>query len=339
MKYSKTLTICLVSVTFSIQSQIKNSGSSDPLFYFEMTPYIESTPVMSVDDAADDICIWVSNSEDQPIYVVGTDKRRGLETYNEWGQRIFDAPFGRINNVDLWDSPIGPIVVGSNRSFNSLDFYKLNTDGSLELLNRYPTGLLDVYGVSFYLGKNQSTEVFLSDKKGFVKRYAIKLFNDFVSINLLDTIKFSSTIEGIVGDSYYQRVYLAEEDKGLWYLDLTKAKPTRIKVLKTDRKTVVADLEGLALADLEEGEGYILLSVQGNNSYAVIDRKTLTLKAIFHIKSSEFIDGTEETDGLEVSTNPRFPVLIVQDGINTGETQNFKWVRWKDILKKMNQNN
>lgn len=338
MKYPITLTLCLASISFSTQSQIKDSGSGDPLSYFEITPYIETTPVMSLGDAADDICIWVSNSKDQPIYVVGTDKKRGLETYNELGQRIFDAPFGRINNVDLWDSPIGPIVVGSNRSYNSLDFYQLNIDGSLELLNRYPTGLLDVYGVSFYLGQNESTEVFLSDKRGFVKRYAIKLFNEFVSINPLDTFKFSSTVEGIVGDSYYQRVYVAEEDKGLWYLDLNEDKPTRIKVLKTDRKTLVADLEGLALADLEVGEGYIILSVQGNNSYAIVDRKSLTLKAIFQIKSSDLIDGTEETDGLEVSTNPRFPVLIVQDGFNTGETQNFKWVRWTNIVEQLNKN-
>lgn len=338
MKYTIKLTLCLFSISFSTQSQVNDSGADVPLSYFEITPYIETTPVMSVDDAADDICIWVSNSKDQPIYVVGTDKKRGLETYNELGQRIFDAPFGRINNVDLWDSPIGPIVVGSNRSYNSLDFYQLNIDGSLELLNRYPTGFLDVYGVSFYLGQNESTEVFLSDKKGFVKRYAIKLFNEFVSINPLDTFKFSSTVEGIVGDSYYQRVYVAEEDKGLWYLDLNEDKPTRIKVLKTDRKTLVADLEGLALADLENGEGYIILSVQGNNSYAIIDRKSLTLKAIFQIKSSDLIDGTEETDGLEVSTNPRFPVLIVQDGFNPGETQNFKWVRWTDIVELLNKN-
>ncbi|MGB0367330.1 MAG: phytase [Flavobacteriaceae bacterium] len=131
---------------------------------------------------------------------------------------------------------------------------------------------------------------------------------------------------------------MAEEDKGLWYLDLNEDKPTRIKVLKTDRKTLVADLEGLALADLEDGEGYIILSVQGNNSYAIIDRKFLTLKAIFQIKSSDLIDGTEEIDGLEVSTNPRFPVLIVQDGFNTGETQNFKWVRWTNIVEQLNKN-
>lgn len=335
MKYTQIFTFWALSISCTIYSQIKNSESLDSLSYFELTPYIETTPVLSADDAADDICIWVSNSKSEPIYVVGTDKKRGLETYNQKGQRVFDAPFGRINNVDLWDSPNGPIVVGTNRSFNSLDFYKLNIDGSLELLNRYPTGLSDVYGVSFYLPSNSKPEVFLSDKKGAVKRFAVELFDSFVSVKLLNTFKFSSTVEGIEGDSYYKRVYIAEEDKGLWYLDLSEDKPQRKKVINTNKTTLIADLEGLALADLGNGEGYLIQSIQGNNSYALIDRETLTLRAIFRIKSNDFIDGAEETDGLDVSTHPRFAVLIVQDGFNMNQTQNFKWVKWNDILKEL----
>lgn len=328
------LTSWILSISCVMYSQNKGSRSTDLLSYFELKPFLETSPVISADDAADDICIWVSDSEDDSIYVVGTDKKRGLETYDDAGQRVFDAPFGRINNVDLWHSPIGPIIVGTNRSFNSLDFYKLNTtNGSLELINRHETGLNDVYGVSFYLKSMTHPEVFLSDKKGRVKRYAVEMINDFVDAKLLDVFKFSSTVEGIEGDPYYNRVYIAEEDKGLWYIDFAEEKPKRKKVLKTDKKTLVADLEGLALADLGNGKGFLILSVQGNNSYAVIDRKTLTLKAIFKINSNNNIDSTEETDGLEVSTHPRFPVLIVQDGINTGETQNFKLVNWNDIIE------
>ena len=324
----------ILSFSCIIYSQNKESRSTDLLSYFELEPFLETSPVISSDDAADDICIWVSDSKDDSIYVVGTDKKRGLETYDDVGQRVFDAPFGRINNVDLWHSPIGPIIVGTNRSFNSLDFYKLNiSNGSLELINRHETGLKEVYGVSFYLKSMTHPEVFISDKKGRVKRYAVEMINDFVNAKLLDVFKFSSTVEGIEGDPYYNRVYFAEEDKGLWYIDFSEEKPKRKKVLKTDKKTLVADLEGLALADLGNGKGFLILSVQGNNSYAVIDRKTLTLKAIFKINSNNNIDSTEETDGLEVSTHPRFPVLIVQDGINTGENQNFKLVNWNDIIE------
>jgi 3-phytase len=338
MKYTYLILFGILSISSVTYGQNKNSGSLDPLSYFEVNPYLESTPILSGGDAADDICIWVTNSIDVPIYVVGTDKKRGLEIYNQKGQRVFDAPFGRINNIDIWDSPKGPVIVGTNRSFNSLDFYKLNTNdnGSLELLNRYETGLSDVYGVSFYLKSQTKPEVFLSDKKGRVKRYLVEMIDDFVSVKPLGDFKFRSTVEGIEGDPYYRRVYIAEEDKGLWYIDFSEEKPRRIKVLKTDKKILVADLEGLALADLGNGKGYLIQSVQGNNSYALINRETLTLHAIFKIKSKDKIDGAEETDGLEVSTHPRFPVLIVQDGFNTGENQNFKWVNWNDILEKSN---
>lgn len=63
----------------------------------------------------------------------------------------------------------------------------------------------------------------------------------------------------------------------------------------------------------------------------------MTLKATFRINSDQSIDSAEETDGLEVSTHSRFPVLIVQDGFNTGETQNFKWVYWTEIIEALNR--
>lgn len=337
MKSTKLIALLITtSISFSAISQKKDGESLDSLSFFSVSPFLETSPVISPEDAADDICIWVSDDPQKPIYIVGTDKKRGLETYNEKGLRIFDSPFGRINNVDLWDSPIGPIVAGTNRSYNSLDFYKLQSDGSLILLNRYPTGLQDVYGISFYKGP-LSTEVFLSDKKGVVKRYNIKLIDQFVSINLLDQFKFSSTVEGIEGDAYYERVYIAEEDKGLWYIDLREQTNKRTKVLKTDKTHLIADLEGLALADLGNGEGYLFLSVQGNNTYAIVNRKTLKFEASFKIDANSQIDGAQETDGLEVSTHQRFQVLIVQDGHNDGESQNFKIIDLKNILDHLKQ--
>lgn len=331
MNFFKWLSCCLLGFSASLYSQKKESGMEVPLSFFNVEPYAETSPVRSMEDAADDICIWVSDDKNQPVLIVGTDKKRGLETYNIKGERIYSAPFGRINNVDLWDSPLGPIVVGTNRTFNSLDFYLLKIDGSLQLLNRYPTGLKEVYGVSFYKG-TESTLVFLSNKRGKVQEYKITLEKSSVSITIQNKYRFNSTVEGIVADVFYKRVYLAEEDKGLWYIDLALAKPKKVLVLKTSRDVLVPDLEGLALADMELGKGYLIMSVQGSSSFAVIDRKTLKLISLFKIVDSDSIDGVQETDGIEISTHPRFSTLIVQDGFNSGENQNFKFIHWENIL-------
>lgn len=332
---NKLFASLLASCSLALFSQ-KSSESSDSLLRFKVKTSVETTPVISSDDAADDVCIWVPNDLSSPIFVIGTDKRRGLETYNEFGERIFDAPFGRINNVDLWNSEIGPIVVGSNRTTNTLDFYALDTlNGSLALLNRYATGLTDVYGVTVRDGK--PSEVFISDKKGTVQRYATSLIDRFVSARLTDTFKFSSIVEGLEIDPFYHRLYVAEENKGLWYVDLLALKPKKLKFASTDNELLVADLEGLALLDQGLGNGYLAVSVQGANSYALFDRKDLSLRALFQIVESENgIGSVEETDGIDISIHPRFDYFIAQDGVNKGYSQNYKWVSVSQILAFLN---
>ncbi|NBT87997.1 MAG: phytase [Flavobacteriaceae bacterium] len=67
----------------------------------------------------------------------------------------------------------------------------------------------------------------------------------------------------------------------------------------------------------------------------MLDRKSLNLLGIFKIVPSGSIDGAEETDGIDVTAQavPGFPkgLFIVQDGFNTSEKQNFKFVNWGDI--------
>lgn len=331
----RMLFLLLGLIIFNSCSQLKSGELllNSPL-RFEVKAFFETTPIMSANDAADDICVWAPNNPSQPIFVIGTDKKRGLETYDEKGRRVFEKDFGRVNNVDLWNSPIGPVVVASNRTHNSIDFYQLNSmNGSLKLLSRHKTELDDVYGITVY-NKDEEVRVFITDKKGTILQYNIELIDQFISVILTDTYRFSSTVEGIKGDPYYQRLYVAEEDKGLWIIDLKSDKIKRNKVHKTDKKNLIPDLEGVALLDLSSGEGYLFVSVQGNNSYAIFDRKTLELIALFQITKGNIIGGVEETDGIEIVNQDKFSYFIAQDGINEGH-QNFKFVKLDEIISKI----
>ncbi len=325
----------LLGITFTSfgQSTSGELKTNSPL-RFEVKAALETTPVLSLDDAADDVCVWIPDNSSDPIFIVGTDKKRGLETYDDNGLRVFDQAFGRINNIDLWNASTGPIVVGSNRTFKSIDFYQLNTfDGSLRLINRYKTELDDVYGITVYQ-KEESTQVFITDKDGTILQYDVSLVDQFVSARPTGSFRFSSTVEGIKGDSFYQRLFVAEEDKGLWMIDLSSKKKRRAKVYKTDKVNLVADLEGVALLDFENGEGYLFVSVQGANSYAIFDRKTLEFIAIFTISEGEQIGAVQETDGIEVVSKNNFSYFIAQDGYNEG-SQNYKLVRLEDILNRL----
>jgi len=86
------------------------------------------------------------------------------------------------------------------------------------------------------------------------------------------------------------------------------------------------------------------LSSQGNNSYAIFDRKNKYLGS-FSIISNNSIDGTNDTDGIDVcnmSFGNKYQngLFIAQDGNNTnGDSvlnQNFKLVDFKTISDSLN---
>lgn len=322
------LTLCVVQGQAQLNDKERESRS---LSYFEISPIAETTPVASPDDAADDVCIYVPHAASEPVLIVGTDKKNGLDVYSLDGSLLRSYDVGRVNNVDLIKADF-PVIAASNRSFNSLDFYRLYADGSINLLHRQPTGLKDVYGVTAYSDAETHT-VFISDKKGKVLEYVVNISGELLTIEPPKLIRFSSVVEGLDVDEHYNRLYAAQEDKGLWVIDLDDpTRKSRSLVFKTDKSTFKADFEGVALAETSEGEGYIFISVQGSNSYAVLDRKNLGLRGSFRIVANRSgVDGAEETDGIDLSTHPRALVFIAQDGFNGEQNQNFKMVSFDQL--------
>lgn len=87
-------------------------------------------------------------------------------------------------------------------------------------------------------------------------------------------------------------------------------------------------------------------STQGNYSYALFQRKApYQYLGSFKIVNWELIDGSEETDGLDVlnySFGVQYPngLMVVQDGHNKDNgisaAQNYKLVRWDSIAARFN---
>jgi len=64
---------------------------------------LETEPVASRGDAADDAAIWVNPVDPAASVIIGTDKQRGLIVYRLDGTVVQSLPDGRMNNVDLRD--------------------------------------------------------------------------------------------------------------------------------------------------------------------------------------------------------------------------------------------
>ena len=311
------------------------------LFYLEVNADVETEPVFAGDDAADDMCVLENFNNPENSVIISSDKKYGIIVYDLEGLKLYDYEVGRINNVDILPSRSIQnkyIVAGTNRTYNSIDINLFNSKGELEnlILRKEIPSLKDVYGVTFYRDEF-NTYLFISDKKGNVEQWSYN--NDEVNSEIIFVrkLKFSSLVEGLVADESKGKIYIGQERKGIWELNAFPSLDSQKKLIFKKSKNFKPDFEGLALRDDGNGEGYLIASVQGSNGYLIIDRKSLLAKIFFRIIDGDKIDGTTETDGIDVSSikTSKFPngFFIAQDDDNDGLNQNFKLVDWNKIIK------
>ncbi|MFF1692732.1 phytase [Streptomyces sp. NPDC058257] len=176
-------------------------------------------------------------------------------------------------------------------------------------------------------------------------------------------------VEGMVVDPANGTLYAGQEDVGIWRLraDLT-GKPQLVDKVREfgvpgtyDESTeecvagadpgyggkhLTADVEGLTLLNQDGGDGYLLASSQGDNTFAAYDRELSERNEYeggFRVTAaSSALDGSEECDGAAVLNEPlgsAYPhgLLVVQDGHDApGDPErpstDFKFVDLGDVL-------
>lgn len=176
-------------------------------------------------------------------------------------------------------------------------------------------------------------------------------------------------VEGMVADTENGALFAAQEDVGIWRIPVTGGAPVLLHKVKqfgipatynpvTDECEVsgpdpgvggphlTADAEGLTIYRQDDGEGYLIASSQGDNSFAVFDREDPEdYIGRFRITPGTTVDGSEECDGAMVTSAPiggfSDGLLVVHDGFDSpeevdgdGEVRektNFKFVDWEDV--------
>ncbi|GAA1683454.1 phytase [Glycomyces endophyticus] len=172
-------------------------------------------------------------------------------------------------------------------------------------------------------------------------------------------------VEGMVVDESTGTAYLGQELVGIWKIgaDL-KGEPELVDTAvefglpgtydpETDEcnygdnpgyggDVLHTDIEGLTIYSTGRGQGYLLASSQGDDSFAVYNlRGRNAYLGSFAIESGA-VDSTQHSDGADVvnASLPGYPggLLVVQDGDNTPEgadesSTNFKFVAWQDVAR------
>jgi 3-phytase len=316
---------------------------------FNVTAYVETEPMPSADDAADDPCIWIHPTDPSLSTIIATYKQEegGLFVYDLDGKILQYVKYERMNNVDLrYNFPLGDenvaLVTSGNRVKNSLSIFKVNPE--TRLLEDVSAGdlvlqLSGVYGSCMYKSrKTGSTYVFVNDKDGRIEQW--RLFDNgsgFVDGELVRVLRVDSQPEGCVADDVQGYLYVGEEEKGIWRFEAEPdANDEKILIDQVGIHTL-ADIEGLTIYYGGDNQGYLIASSQGNNTYVIYDRNYPNdYIGRFQIIDGDIIDGTSETDGIDVVNSylgPLFPygIFVVQDGHNDNGNQNLKIVAWDQI--------
>lgn len=307
----------------------------------------ETVPVGTANaDAADDPAIWHNTANPAASLIVGTDKKAGLYVYGMDGTVRGSSLTGRYNNVALHSGERGTVAIASDRSdpLNSkLALFLLNTGtGSLMPVASVPSGPGEAYGVcvapaprAAMAGVQDAVTVYAAIKDGSVRQMLLTYNNGKIEHSAGASWKLATQIEGCVFDPATGMLFVGEEDVGIWKIDVATPGSAPVLFAPVDGKALVADVEGLAIATNSGGGSYLVASSQGDNAYAVFDANTGKFLGRFRINGGA-IDGTFETDGIELATGnfgPGFEqgLFIAQDGDNGGGTQNFKLVSWAAI--------
>jgi 3-phytase len=183
--------------------------------------------------------------------------------------------------------------------------------------------------------------VFVNDKDGRYQQHELVASpsSDRVSTRMVREFLVAGQPEGCAADDQLGWLYVGEEAAGFYRLSAAAdASADRVLVDRVGAGRLVADVEGIALYRRPEGHGYLVVSSQGDDSYALYQRAPPNeFVGRFRIGDGP-VDGTSNTDGLEVTSEPLPPpyehgLLVVQDGANTAPRapQNFKMVPWREV--------
>ena len=298
-----------------------------------VVPDVETEPVRSAGDAADDPAILVPEDRSR-TWIVGTDKKFGLRVYDLDGNELHALETGRLNNVDAVTTTGNTfLLAASNRTTITIDLYVADIDANeVRLAGSIPLDFAEPYGLCMSPTESGAV-VFVGDKTGRVQQWSISPGHRG---SLAAEFRFGSQTEGCVYDAKTGTLFVGEEERGIWAVDIAANARKLVDGVGAGRLT--ADVEGLDIYD-DGLQRLLIASSQGDHSFVVYDLDSLEPLLSFRIAPNEGsrIDAVSETDGIAV-TSIALPgyergVLVVQDGHNTQprRRQNFKVVDWRKI--------
>lgn len=308
---------------------------------------VETDPVPTGEDAADDPAIWIHPTDTSLSVVIGTDKKGGLAVYDLSGAELQYISDVDPNNVDLrYNFPLGGELVALVTTSDPLAFFKVSPE--TRTLNNVTSHTIDLSisdkGLCMYHSPvTGAYYAFITSRQGAVQQWV--LFDDGsgrVDATLVRAFDVGDRTEGCVADDELGHLYVGEEDRAIWKYGAEPDDDSTRAMVDQDEQYgghFDSDVEGLTIYYARDGTGYLLASSQGSDEFVVYRREgTNEFVGKFRVTAGETIDTVTGTDGIDVVNFPlgdvfRFGVFIAQDDDNSPENQNFKLIAWERIAE------
>ena len=329
------------------------------LFSLNLTlyPQVETDPSPYPGDSVDDPAIWYNEDHPEQSVVLGTLKASnlrpvqptGILVYDLQGREIQFLSGGTPNNIDLRRNfPAGSkhqtLIAASHWYSEKVGLYEFDPETrQLSLLKLFTTGVRKLRGLCMAIYQDQFY-YFAVGSSGDIEQYRVDSLDE---VTLVNRWELDSEAEGCVADDQRGLFYVAEENHGIWKIQLDpSADTTPILIDEVGLfSPIKRGLEGMAILE-NEAQRYLIVSVQEKSRFAIYRLPEEVYLGSFVIKSEDGIDGVTKTDGIDIfngSLGPDFPegLIVVQDDRNEhrpkAQNQNFKFISRQLLLDALEQ--
>jgi len=257
------------------------------------------------DDDQDDVAFWVHPVDASQTTVIGSDKGAGrVYVYDLDGSVIQTIDSPKPGNIDVrYGFQLGndcvDLVAYNERGEEALRVYKVDPDS--RRLTRVDDGAIDTganYGFTLYRHGDGRLFAHTGPKSSgsLIKQYELRDDGSGEITGVATGWEFDeSTVEGMVGDDETGYIYLAEESEGIWRVDAMDDSDKTLIAAEGTSSGLAADVEGITIYYAAGGQGYIIASSQGNDTFTVFERTPP------HDPVGTFeISGVGSTDGIDV---------------------------------------
>ncbi|TCB90086.1 phytase [Micromonospora zingiberis] len=339
------------------------------------------TPVLYDDEAGgnasgDDPAIWVHPADSRQSIVIVTAKEGGLRVY-DMGSRFVIDPAGAAARI-----PLTEVTAADQRFLFNPDRPAVDEEHTAYGLAVWQPRPGETYAVVTQEGATTIATVRIVEvggKLGYTNVQQLAMPSSFRLPDGTTWVPCAEPgvlpqLEGVAVDQASGVLYAAQEDVGLWRLPLPlgpRSRPTLIDRVTDfgvhdvyDSETeecqpvdpnakgyggnlLTADVEGVDIYYGRGATGYVLVSSQGDDSFAVYERQGANrARGSFRIKGVGGADDINGSDGLAVTNRPvgdyRQGLLVTHDEPETGpdvdderDATNFSYVSWGDIADAM----